>query len=106
MPGGASGAYHVAPSGNDADSGSADRPWRTLQHAADSVAAGATVYVHAGTYTVEGLTFSRSGSEGQPIVFSAATGEQVTIDGDVIVAPGTSYLQLARFRSRAFASGA
>ena len=101
-PGSVSGAYHVAPGGNDADAGSADRPWRTLQHAADSVAAGATVSVHAGTYTVEGLTFSRSGSEGQPIVFSAATGERVTIDGYVIVAPGTSHLQLAGFTVQGF----
>jgi hypothetical protein len=100
--GGANGTYHVAQTGNDDDPGSAARPWRTLQHAADGVAAGDTVHVHAGTYSVEGLTFSRSGSEGQPIVFSAATGEEVIVDGDVIVAPGTSYLQLTGFTVQGF----
>ncbi len=100
---GASGsAYHVAVTGNDSDTGSAARPWRTLQHAADSVAGGDTVSVHGGTYSVEELIFSRSGSEGNPIVFGAAAGEAVIVEGNVMVAPGTSYLQLAGFTVQGF----
>jgi hypothetical protein len=95
-------AYHVAVTGNDAAPGTADRPWRTLQHAADSVVAGDTVYVHGGTYAAGGLTFSRGGREGSPIVFGAAAGETVVLDGDVMVAPGTSYLQLAGFTVQGF----
>jgi hypothetical protein len=36
---------HVASSGNDANTGSVQSPWRRLQYAADQVAAGDTVCV-------------------------------------------------------------
>ena len=41
-------AYFVSPSGSDAAAGSAAAPWRTLQHAADTVAAGDVVTVRPG----------------------------------------------------------
>lgn len=40
--------YHVSLDGNDSASGGAADPWRTIQHAADSVRAGDTVCVHGG----------------------------------------------------------
>jgi hypothetical protein len=45
----AASTWHVATTGDDAGAGTADAPWRTIQHAADSVAPGDTVVVHAGT---------------------------------------------------------
>ena len=42
--------YWVATDGDDSASGTADEPWATLQHAADTVPAGATVFVRGGTY--------------------------------------------------------
>jgi len=42
--------FHVAPDGNDAASGSFERPWRTLGHALSRLRAGNTLWVHAGTY--------------------------------------------------------
>jgi parallel beta-helix repeat protein len=42
----------VSPLGNDFSDGSASRPWRTLQHAADKAVAGTTVHVLAGTYAL------------------------------------------------------
>jgi parallel beta-helix repeat protein len=64
----------VAPSGNDANPGSFDAPWRTLQKAANSVGAGATVYVRAGAYA--GFTMAnRSGTASAPITFSRYPGD-------------------------------
>ena len=41
-------SYYVATNGNDANSGGLDKPWRTIQHAADTAAAGDTVLVRGG----------------------------------------------------------
>ena len=43
--------FYVAPTGNDGNAGGSGTPWRTLQHAADTVRAGDTVIVRAGQYT-------------------------------------------------------
>jgi hypothetical protein len=43
-------AHYVAIGGNDAGPGTADAPWSTLQHAANSVGAGDTVIVRQGRY--------------------------------------------------------
>ena len=45
--------YYVATTGSDEGDGSADKPWRTIQHAVDndSVSDGDTINVHDGTYT-------------------------------------------------------
>jgi len=41
---------YVAPNGNDSHSGSAAEPFKTLQHAVDSVQAGMTIFVRGGNY--------------------------------------------------------
>ncbi|MDP2949182.1 MAG: right-handed parallel beta-helix repeat-containing protein [Chloroflexota bacterium] len=72
--------FYVASDGDDAAEGSAERPWRTIQHAADVAVAGDTVVVRQGTYQ-ERVTLARSGEEGKPITFRASPGEKVTLDG-------------------------
>jgi hypothetical protein len=62
----------VAPSGSDTASGASASPWRTLQKAANTVRAGDTVIVRAGTYA--GMDLWTSGAAGAPIVFSAEPG--------------------------------
>lgn len=71
------GAFHVAPSGNDANPGTADAPWRTVGKAVASAGAGATVVLHAGQYGSTGTwtVFSKSGSASAPITFRGAPGE-------------------------------
>jgi parallel beta-helix repeat protein len=54
--------FYVSPTGNDSNSGSACSPWRTLQHAANTAGAGATVHVLPGTYTEDLLTFNKTGT--------------------------------------------
>ncbi|MBN1484358.1 MAG: hypothetical protein JXA37_06510, partial [Chloroflexia bacterium] len=42
--------YYVAPTGSDSNPGTQDYPWQTIQKAADTLAAGDTVYIKAGIY--------------------------------------------------------
>ena len=78
--------YYVAPTGNDANPGTQSRPWRTIQHAADTLVAGDTVYIRAGTYR-ERVAPQHSGSEGNLITYAAYPGESATIDGSGIAVP-------------------
>src|SRR5262245_21340129 len=64
----ASTTYYVSPSGSDTNPGSSAQPWRTIQKAANSVAAGDTVIVKAGTY-YERVQINVNGTASQPITF-------------------------------------
>lgn len=79
--------YYVSKDGDDADAGSSAQPWRTIQHAADRLAAGDAVFVRAGTYN-ESVTLTKSGSRSNPITFAVAAGERVVIDGSGIDGSG------------------
>ena len=79
--------FHVAGSGDDAVEGSAERPWRTLQAAAERIRAGDTCIVHAGVYR-ETVRPRHSGQPGKPLRFEAASGGRPVIDGsDPIAGP-------------------
>src|SRR6266481_5644839 len=67
--GAAAAGYYVSTSGSDSNSGTACSPWRTLQHAANTATAGATVHVAPGTYTQDQLTFNNSGTASGRIRF-------------------------------------
>jgi parallel beta-helix repeat protein len=62
--------YYVDTSGADTNDGSATTPWRTLQHAVDSVAPGDTILVRSGIY--EGMRIERSGRADAWITLKAA----------------------------------
>jgi hypothetical protein len=72
--------YYVATNGTDTHSGSISQPWQTIQHAADVMQPGDTVYVRSGTYH-EAVTLSISGTLGSPITFAAYQNESVSMDG-------------------------
>lgn len=55
-------------------------PWATIQHAADTMTAGDTTYVKAGTYS-ECVSMRTSGSLGNPITFQNYGTDTVTVDG-------------------------
>ena len=75
-------------SANDTNPGSEVLPWKTISHAAQTVVAGDTVWVKAGTYTeilsdslpLDGLKVKNSGTAGNVITFAAVNGEDVIID--------------------------
>jgi hypothetical protein len=72
--------YYVSTNGSDTNSGSYTAPWLTIQHAANTVTAGATVYVESGVYN-ESVSFPSSGTASEPITFASYAGETATIDG-------------------------
>jgi hypothetical protein len=93
--------YYVATNGNDQNAGTLSRPWRTLQHAADRVAAGDTILVRAGNYT--GANFETSGTASRPIVLQAYPGEAPAITANNPATPdginleGASYMTVQGF---------
>jgi hypothetical protein len=73
--------FYVSPAGSDNNPGSLDRPWKTIQKAADSLQPGDTVYIREGVYN-EQVQIRISGSLGSPITFINYPGETVIIDGE------------------------
>jgi parallel beta-helix repeat protein len=89
-----------APGGDDGAPGTADKPWATLQHAADVVAPGDEVVVLDGTYA--GFRLETSGTADDNIRFRAA-GEGAVINadgptGDGIRLQNASYIIIEGFR--------
>ncbi len=87
-------SYFVSPKGSDANPGTFEKPFATLERARDSVrgqkskgvlpAGGATVYLRGGTYAVTNtfvLSGSDSGSFGAPVVYRAWQEEKPVFDG-------------------------
>ncbi|NOH01896.1 MAG: DUF1565 domain-containing protein [Chloroflexi bacterium] len=66
----APGIFYVSPNGNDGGSGAQTDPWRTIQHAANTVLPGSTVIVLEGVY-LERVRISRSGASDARIIYSA-----------------------------------
>jgi Right handed beta helix region len=100
--------FYVSKSGKDTNSGSFTAPWLTIQHAANSVTAGATVYVETGVYN-ESVNFPNSGTSSEPITFANYPGDTATIDGTGLAVNGTqglinivnqSYLTISGFEIR------
>ncbi len=75
-----SNTYYVAKTGSDSNPGTESQPWLTIQKAANTLVAGDTAYVKAGTYN-EQVIPSRSGSSGAWISYKAYPGDTVIIDG-------------------------
>jgi parallel beta-helix repeat protein len=87
-----SNAYYVSASGSDSNAGTSVSPWKTIQKAANTLNAGDTVIVTAGTYN-ERISISRSGSSGKPITF--LTQGTVLTEGFNISA---SYINVSAFQ--------
>src|SRR6185312_17156236 len=93
--------YYVSPSGSDSNPGTSGSPWRHFSHAASIATAGDVVIYADGTYDNEGRTnssyvvsFSNSGSSGNPITFQAANPRGAILNsGDGSIA-GSAYAYL------------
>ena len=86
-----SGPLYVSPSGSDSNPGTLERPFRTLQKALDTVPAGQTVFVRAGTYP-EWVTATRGGSSSAPVTVQAYADEQPVLSGRLKIT--ASYVRL------------
>ncbi len=89
------GTYYVATNGNDNWAGSEESPWKTIQHAAQTVVAGDVVYIKAGTYN-ESVSVAHSGTSNSYIVFSAYPGDEglVVITHNTFEIVGKSYIKV------------
>jgi len=67
-------------SASDTNPGTLELPWLTIQHAAETLLTGDTVYIRAGTYN-EHVYTEQNGDASGYIVFSAFEGETPIIDG-------------------------
>jgi len=80
--------YYVAKNGDDSHLGTEAQPWLTIQKAADTLVAGDTIYIKAGTYT-EVVTPQNSGAPGQYITYATYGSDVVVLDGENLRPVGT-----------------
>ena len=75
--------YYVDPQGADSNPGTAARPFKTIQRAADTAGAGDTVVVRAGRYTGPGriVSLSRGGAPGAWLTFLSERAGAAVLDG-------------------------
>ena len=85
-------ACFVSPAGDDSGPGSLEKPWRTIQKAADSAPAGSTVHIRGGVYREKVLVRVSGSAEAGFITFRPFGGEAVAIDGTGV--PGRNLLLL------------
>ncbi len=78
-PAKAANSYYVSPSGNDSNPGTQTQPWKTIQKAANTMAASDTVIVAAGDYSTQRVSITKSGASGSPITYQ--TQGQVVMKG-------------------------
>ena len=76
--------YHVSVNGCNGAAGTAEAPFKTINHAAQLAVAGDTVVVHSGVYR-EWVDPKNGGEENKPIIYTAAEGERPIIKGSEIV---------------------
>jgi hypothetical protein len=103
--------YYVSPAGSDSNPGSQAAPWRTVQHAADSVRAGSTVMVRGGIYEeLVSINVSGNASDGF-ISFKSYPGETAILDATRFTPSGRqglltihnqSYVRIEGFEIRNF----
>lgn len=80
---------YVSPNGNDADPGTKERPFRTIQKAAEVMQPGDDCFIRAGTYR-ETVRPKLSGQPGKPLRFRAYEKELVVLSGADLLAANWS----------------
>jgi hypothetical protein len=79
--------YYVSATGNDANAGTVNAPFKSINTALGKVLSGDTVMVRAGTY-YEQISFTKSGMLDKNITLKAYPGERPIIDGSQINVTG------------------
>src|SRR5450755_4381669 len=73
-------SFYVATTGADSNPGTQAAPWRTIQHAADTLRAGSTVNVRSGVYE-ELVSINASGNASDGFIsFQSYPGETAILD--------------------------
>jgi Right handed beta helix region len=102
-------SFYVSTTGNDSNAGTQMAPWRTVQHAADTVRAGSTVNVRRGVYE-ELVTVKASGNATDGyITFRSYPGETAVLEAEhfaptdrngVLTIHNQSYVRIEGFEIR------
>jgi hypothetical protein len=83
-------SFYVSTTGDDSNPGTQTAPWRTVQHAVDSVRAGSTVNVRGGVYE-ELVSINNSGNASDGfITFRSYPGETAILDAGHFTPSGRS----------------
>jgi hypothetical protein len=104
-------SFYVSTTGADSNPGTQSAPWRTVQHAADTVRAGGTVNVRGGIYEeLVNIKASGNASDGF-ITFRSYPGETAVLDAEhfapndrsgVLTIHNQSYVRIEGFEIRNF----
>jgi hypothetical protein len=104
-------SFYVSTTGSDSNPGSQSAPWRTIQHAADTVRAGSTVTVRGGVYEeLVSINVSGNATDGF-ITFRSNPGETAILDAQhftpsgrqgVLTIHNQSYVRIEGFEIRNF----
>ncbi len=103
--------FYVSTTGDDSNSGTQTAPWRTVQHAADTVRAGSIVNVRGGIYKeLVSVKASGNASDGY-ITFRSYPGETAVLDAEhfspsgrqaILTIHNQSYVRIEGFEIRNF----
>jgi hypothetical protein len=91
--------FYVATTGNDANAGTQGAPWRTVQHAVDSVHAGGTVNVRGGTYSELVSIHGSGNAKDGYITLRSYPGETAVLDAQKFVPEGRTAILTIRNQS-------
>ena len=104
-------SFYVSTTGDDSNPGTQTAPWRTIQHAADTVHAGSTVNVRGGVYEeLVNIKTSGNATDGY-ITFRSYPGETAVLDAEhftpdarsaILTIHDKSYVRIEGFEIRNF----
>ena len=77
----ASQTFYLSPDGSDANSGTANKPWKTLQYAVDQALPGDVILLKPGIYA-EPTRMTRGGTSNAPIIIRAEQKWRAILDGN------------------------
>jgi hypothetical protein len=91
----AAGCDRVAsPGGSDSAAGTETQPFRTVQKLADSLAAGQTGCLRAGSYSGN-VKVTSSGAAGAPLVITSYPGERAQVVGRLLITDSANFVTIA-----------
>lgn len=93
--------FYVSSSGDNANPGTTEKPWKTIKFAADRLVAGDTLYIRKGVYK-ERVFPQNSGTADKYITYSAYPGEEAVIDGAGVKLPAGDLYGLIEIGGKSF----
>ena len=74
--------FYVSLTGNDANPGTEDSPWRTISYSISKAKPGDTIFIRSGQYNGMLEVFNKNGEADKPITIRSYPGEQVVVNSN------------------------